>query len=87
MAVNDELGALKLGLSNGFEVLQPGGRLAVISFHSLEARIIKDYFKQLVKEGRGELVTKKAVKPSRTESLANPRSRSAQLRVIKKYKS
>ena len=84
MAVNDELGALKEGMENSVKVLKSGGRLAIISFHSLEARMIKDYFKQLAKDGVVSLVNKKAIKPSREEQLANPRSRSAQLRVIKK---
>jgi len=84
MAVNDELGALKEGMEKSIKVLKPGGRLAIISFHSLEARMIKDYFKQLVKDGVVSLVNKKAIKPSRVEQVANPRSRSAQLRVIRK---
>lgn len=84
MAVNDELGALSQGLADSFDVLTPGGRLAVISFHSLEARMIKDYFKKLVSEDVAVLVNKKAIQASRAEELANPRSRSAQLRVIQK---
>lgn len=84
MAVNDELGALKEGMENSIKVLKPGGRLAIISFHSLESRMVKDYFKQLVKEGVVSLVNKKAIQASRAEELANPRSRSAQLRVIQK---
>jgi 16S rRNA (cytosine1402-N4)-methyltransferase len=84
MTVNDELGALKEGLIGAWEVLKPGGRLAVISFHSLEARIIKEFMKQKKEDGEGEMVAKKAIKPSREEVLANSRSRSAQLKVIRK---
>lgn len=84
MAVNDELGALKEGMENSIKVLKPGGRLAIISFHSLEARMIKDYFKKLAKDGVVSLVNKKAIQASREEELSNPRSRSAQLRVVQK---
>ncbi len=84
MAVNDELGALKEGMENSVKSLKSGGRLAIISFHSLEARMIKDYFKQLAKDGVVSLVNKKAVQASREEELSNPRSRSAQLRVVRK---
>jgi len=84
MTVNDELGALKDGLTGAWELLKPNGRLGVISFHSLEARIIKEFMKDKKVSGEGEMVVKKAVKPGREEVLANPRSRSAQLRVIRK---
>ena len=84
MAVNDELGALKEGMAQSVALLKPGGRLAIISFHSLEARLIKDYFKQLAKDGVVSLVNKKAIQASREEELSNPRSRSAQLRVVQK---
>ncbi len=84
MAVNDELGALKQGMESSIQVLKPGGRLAIISFHSLEARLIKDYFKQLAKEGVVSLINKKAIQAGREEELSNPRSRSAQLRVVQK---
>lgn len=84
MAVNDELGALKEAIAKSVLLLNPGGRLAIISFHSLEARLIKDYFKQLVKDEIVSLVNKKAIQASRSEEVANPRSRSAQLRIIQK---
>lgn len=84
MTVNDELGALKEGLTGAWEILDQGGRLGIISFHSLEARIIKEFMREKKLAKEGELVTRRAVKPSRPEVLANPRSRSAQLRVIKK---
>lgn len=84
MAVNDELGALREGLLAAWHLLAPSGRLAVISFHSLEAREVKKFFQQQVKAGEGEWRPKKAIKPTREEILSNPRSRSAQLRLITK---
>lgn len=84
IAVNDELGSLKLGLAAAWKHLRSGGRLAVISFHSLEARIVKNQFQLWNDEGTGHLITKNVTKPSRAEVLANPRSRSAQLRIIQK---
>ena len=83
LAVNDELGALKAVLPLAWESLAPNGRLAIISFHSLEARLVKNFFRGLKHEGY-ELLTKHAVKAERAEQLSNPRSRSAELRVIKK---
>lgn len=84
IAVNDELGALKEGIADGFEALSSNGRLAVISFHSLEDRIVKQYFKKLKDEGKGILVTKKAIIPTEEETKENPRARSAKLRIIQK---
>ena len=84
MAVNDELGAIKEGLTSAYSLLKPGGRLAVISFHSVEATLVKDLFKQFTQMG-GELVTKKVIKASRSEQIINRRARSAQLRVIEKH--
>lgn len=84
IAVNDELGALETVLPLAWEKLNLNGRLAIITFHSLEARIVKNFFRQLVANQAGEILTKHAIKPSREESLTNPRSRSAQLRIIKK---
>lgn len=84
IAVNDELGALKDGIAKGFESLASGGRLAVISFHSLEDRIVKQFFKKMKEEGRGVLITKKAVVPTKEETKENPRARSAKLRIIEK---
>lgn len=84
IAVNDEMSALKEGLEGAFEILRPGGRLGVISFHSLEAKILKNFMKEKEGAGLGKLVTGKAILPSRAEIVANPRSRSAQLKIIKK---
>ena len=84
IAVNEELSALEKGLEKGFEALKPGGRFAVISFHSLEDRMVKNFFRDNRKEGKAELVTKKPITPSEEETRENPRSRSAKLRIIKK---
>jgi 16S rRNA (cytosine1402-N4)-methyltransferase len=84
MAVNDELGSLESALVQAWDKLALGGRLAVITFHSLEARLVKNFFKAKKADGVGEWVEKRAVRPGRAEIVANPRSRSAQLRIIKK---
>lgn len=81
--VNDELGAVKEGLHSAWNMLAPGGRIAVITFHSLEDRIVKNYFKDIPKE-EAIIITKKPIAPSREEVVANPRSRSAKLRIIEK---
>jgi 16S rRNA (cytosine1402-N4)-methyltransferase len=82
IAVNDELGALRSGLAEAKEVLNTGGRIAVISFHSLEDRIAKETFKGWEKEGIGSQMTKKPIVPSDAEMERNPRSRSAKLRIF-----
>lgn len=84
ITVNDELGALKEGIAKGFELLAPNGRLAVISFHSLEDRIVKYFFKEQQEKGLGTIITKKALVPSEDEKKENPRSRSSKLRIIQK---
>ncbi len=84
ITVNDELVALREGLAGAWSVLAPGGRLAVISFHSLEARLVKEFFLSKKQVGEGELISKRAIKPTNEEIISNPRSRSAQLRLIKK---
>jgi 16S rRNA (cytosine1402-N4)-methyltransferase len=84
IAVNEELSTLTEGLKVSFKVLAPGGRLAVISFHSLEDRIVKNYFKELSSSGLAEVLTKKPITPSEEEETENPRSRSAKLRVVQK---
>ena len=85
IAVNDELGALKDGMGKAWNFLGRGGKLAVISFHSLEDRIVKNYFKELAAKNEGKILTKKPVIPSEEEVKNNPRSRSAKLRAIEKY--
>ncbi len=84
IAVNDELGALDEGLDGALELLGPRGRVAVISFHSLEDRMVKQRFRRWQREGQGEIVTKKPLRPSIVEREGNPRSRSAKLRVFEK---
>ncbi|MEO6488911.1 MAG: 16S rRNA (cytosine(1402)-N(4))-methyltransferase RsmH [Ferruginibacter sp.] len=95
--VNDEMGALKEMLQQSMEVLQTGGRIAVISFHSLEDRLVKNFFKNGTFEEEEEtdvygtkqqkpflVITKKPVIPTENEMKINPRSRSAKLRVASK---
>lgn len=99
IAVNDELEALKLALEQAVELLKPGGRLAVITFHSLEDRIVKEYFQDLLgrctcppnlpvcicnNEPIVRLVNRKPIEASPEELETNPRSRSAKLRVVEK---
>ena len=84
MAVNDELGALQEGLQKGFERLSVGGRMSVISFHSGEDRIVKNFFRDMSKDKKGNLINKKIITASEEEIRKNPRSRSAKLRIIEK---
>jgi 16S rRNA (cytosine1402-N4)-methyltransferase len=84
MAVNDELGALEQGIRDGFEALKPAGRMSIISFHSVEDRVVKQEFRKLVQEGKAKLINKKPIIPTKTEIKDNPRSRSAKLRIIEK---
>ncbi len=101
MAVNDEIGSLQKGLAAALQVLQPEGRLVVITFHSLEDRVVKEFGRERAKDytfpGTVDVpelrrpcapelkwVERKAIKPSAAELAENPRSRSAQLRVMEK---
>jgi 16S rRNA (cytosine1402-N4)-methyltransferase len=101
MSVNDELGSLQNGLAGALKLLRPGGRLAVITFHSLEDRVVKDFGRarardytftggvdvpELREPRAPELiwVSRKAMRPGAAELAENPRSRSAQLRVMEK---
>jgi 16S rRNA (cytosine1402-N4)-methyltransferase len=101
MAVNDELGSLRRGLAVALEVLKPGGRLAVITFHSVEDRVVKAFGNEQARDyvtggavdvpelrqpvaPRVRWVSRKAIQPAPAEVAANPRARSAQLRVMEK---
>lgn len=86
IAVNDELNTLKKGLTKGFERLGKGGRIAVISFHSLEDRIVKNFNKEKADGGEAVIITKKPITPTEEEISMNPRSRSAKLRILEKIK-
>jgi 16S rRNA (cytosine1402-N4)-methyltransferase len=101
IAVNDEIGSLQRGLAAAVKLLKPGGRLAVITFHSLEDRVVKDFGRARTRDytfaggvdvpelrapRAPELkwLVRKAIKPGEAELNENPRSRSAQLRVLEK---
>ena len=81
ITVNDELESIKKALPQALEILKPGGRLVVMSFHSLEDRIVKRYFKEKAQENLLKILTKKPIQASREEIINNPRSRSAKLRA------
>ena len=81
IAVNDELESVKRVLPDAVSVLAPEGRLVVISFHSLEDRIVKNFFANESKKGTIKILTKKPITASRDELGKNPRARSAKLRV------
>jgi 16S rRNA (cytosine1402-N4)-methyltransferase len=81
IVVNDELGALRDGLSAALDRTVPGGRVAAISFHSLEDRIVKHTFRE---DPRAHAVTRKPIVAQADELASNPRSRSAKLRVAER---
>lgn len=83
IAVNKELEVLKEVLPQAIEILSPGGRLAIITFHSLEDRIVKQYF-QKVNNKTGRIINKKPIIAGDEEVKNNPRARSAKLRIIEK---
>lgn len=83
IAVNDELSALREALPQALEALAPGGTICVISFHSLEDRIVKRFLREQARAGRVKLLTKKPVRPSAEEVARNPRARSARLRAAR----
>ena len=102
IAVNGELKRLPLSLHNAFNCLKPGGKMGVITFHSLEDRIVKNYFKNLGKQcvcpkefpkcvcggvPSAQILTRKPVCPSEEEIKMNSPSRSAKLRVVRKIKN
>jgi 16S rRNA (cytosine1402-N4)-methyltransferase len=84
IVVNDELNSLKTGLEKSFEILNKNGILTVITFHSLEDRIVKDFFNNLSESGKGVSLYSEIIAPTDTEIERNPRSASSKLRSIKK---
>ncbi|TET83927.1 MAG: 16S rRNA (cytosine(1402)-N(4))-methyltransferase RsmH [Candidatus Nealsonbacteria bacterium] len=85
ITVNDELNNLEKALPQTLEILKPGGRLAIISFHSLEDRIVKNFYRDSSPE-KLKILTKKPIRPQKEEIKINPRSRSAKLRAAQKSK-
>ena len=84
IAVNDELGSVETLLKVLPQIIVPGGRAAVLTFHSLEDRLVKNRFKELAAQGGWKLVNKKVIVPSYQEICQNRRARSAKLRVIER---
>lgn len=84
IAVNDELNALSEGLQKAYTALATGGRMAVVSFHSLEDRIVKQYFRARAEDENATIITKKPIVPTKEEITVNPRARSAKLRILEK---
>jgi len=84
IAVNDEITSLEVGLTEAFNMLAENGRCGVISFHSLEDRIVKNIFRSFAQKELGKIHTKKPIIASDQEKKNNPRSRSAKLRIIEK---
>lgn len=84
IAVNQEIESLEAFLPQAVELLAKDGRLAVISFHSLEDRLVKNAFRELEKKKVGQVLTKKPLRPSDAEQAKNPRSRSAKMRVFER---
>lgn len=84
MVVNDELGSLQAALPQAVTLLRAGGRLAVITFHSGEDRLVKRWGQAAARDGQVAIITKHVIAPLRAEILANPRARSAKLRLYQK---
>ncbi len=84
IAVNDEIGALREGIFSALDALAPSGRLAIISFHSIEDRIVKNMLRDAASNGLGAMSPKKPIAPTRAEILVNRRARSAKLRVFER---
>lgn len=84
ISVNNELSNLEKGILGAINILAPAGRIAVISFHSLEDRIVKNTFKDFAAKGVLKIITKKPITPSEEEVKENPKSRSGKLRVAEK---
>ncbi len=85
--VNNELGEIESLLKSAPSLLKPGGRLVLISFHSLEDRLVKDAFRDAGRDGIYEVLTKKPAVAVEQEQLRNPRSRSAKLRAAERLEA
>ncbi|MES2930176.1 MAG: 16S rRNA (cytosine(1402)-N(4))-methyltransferase RsmH [Patescibacteria group bacterium] len=86
IATNSELANLEKAIDKGFARLSQGGRMAIITFHSLEDRIVKHAFRNFKEKGFANLITKKPILPGEDEIKDNPRARSSKLRIIEKIK-
>ncbi|MBI4208695.1 MAG: 16S rRNA (cytosine(1402)-N(4))-methyltransferase RsmH [Deltaproteobacteria bacterium] len=84
IAVNEELSALEHFLGHALDFLSPGGRLCILSYHSLEDRQVKEAFRRWQREGQARILTKKPIQSSESEIRNNPRARSAKLRAAEK---
>jgi len=84
IATNDELGALRAGIAGALSRLTLGGRIAIITFHSIEDRIVKGELRDAAYAGQGTVITRKPIVPSDEELRANPRARSAKLRIFER---
>jgi len=84
IAVNRELESLKLALDQTVNLLRTGGRLVIISYHSLEDRIVKEFMRSEASSQTFSLITKKVIRPTSLECNSNPRSRSARLRIAER---
>jgi len=84
IAVNDELATVERGLEAALSVLRRGGRMVVLTYHSLEDRVVKNFFRERERSGELKRITRKVVTPSPEELVENPRSRSAKLRAAEK---
>lgn len=84
IAVNDELNNIRIAIPNAYDLLKNDGRMIVISFHSLEDRIVKKTFLDLEKKENARILTRKPVRPKEAELQRNPRARSARMRAIQK---
>ena len=84
IAVNSELENLKESIPRAYELLKKGGRLVVISFHSAEDSIVKKFFREYQDKDMAKIISKKPIVPTKNEIFANPRARSAKMRVLEK---
>jgi 16S rRNA (cytosine1402-N4)-methyltransferase len=87
IAANDELGAVEAALPQALDLLRPDGKIAVLAFHSLEDRIVKQFFRAQKQAGAAEILTKKPLRADDKEIATNPRAASAKLRVARRSPS